>query len=327
MGISKGLIIAEPWISKILAGEKIWEMRSKSTKFRGSFALIRKGSGVVVGVADLIDVSGEHDVGSLSKTHDMHCIGENLYGHADYKWWYAWKLASVVTLFPPIKYRHNNGAVTWVSLDEAAIKSISRQVNFVQTDTNSVTAVANAEMARLFGDDEINDAATKRSKEGSYGRVANDGIEIDEGNDQVAGRRSAPTSSTGSSRADYSKNIDPYENDSLVETSSAIQESDGLRITLTQGNINNSHFYIPIQSTIFPASAWGGKNKDLAGVPIDIELQGMAGTLATDIDGNKRILRNRRSIKAFYKFNNVQSGDVLSIARLSEGKYRIRVAK
>ena len=43
----KGLIVDEPWISKILAGEKIWEMRSKTTAVRGQIGLIRKGSGAV----------------------------------------------------------------------------------------------------------------------------------------------------------------------------------------------------------------------------------------------------------------------------------------
>jgi ASCH domain-containing protein len=50
----KGLIIDEPWISLILQGEKIWEMRKTACHHRGRIALIRKGSGQVVGIAALL---------------------------------------------------------------------------------------------------------------------------------------------------------------------------------------------------------------------------------------------------------------------------------
>ena len=51
----KGLIIDEPWIGFILSGRKTWEMRSRNTQIRGRIGLIRKGSKMVVGVADLVD--------------------------------------------------------------------------------------------------------------------------------------------------------------------------------------------------------------------------------------------------------------------------------
>lgn len=54
----KALIIDEPWISRMLDGSKTWEMRSRSTENRGRFALIRKGSGQVVGVAELAGCRG-----------------------------------------------------------------------------------------------------------------------------------------------------------------------------------------------------------------------------------------------------------------------------
>lgn len=50
----KGLIIADPWVSLIASGEKTWELRSRNTMVRGRIALIKKGSGMVVGVAELI---------------------------------------------------------------------------------------------------------------------------------------------------------------------------------------------------------------------------------------------------------------------------------
>ena len=55
MTVTRGLIIADPWIDHILNGRKDWEMRSQATSIRGWFGLIRKGSGSVVGLARLRD--------------------------------------------------------------------------------------------------------------------------------------------------------------------------------------------------------------------------------------------------------------------------------
>ena len=53
--LTRGLIIDEPWISLILSGKKTWEMRSTGTRKREPIGLIRKGTGQVVGIADLVD--------------------------------------------------------------------------------------------------------------------------------------------------------------------------------------------------------------------------------------------------------------------------------
>jgi ASCH domain len=50
----KALIIDEPWVSKILEGEKVWELRSTRTNFNGPLVLIRKTSGTVIGIATLV---------------------------------------------------------------------------------------------------------------------------------------------------------------------------------------------------------------------------------------------------------------------------------
>jgi hypothetical protein len=40
----QAIIIDEPWLSKILAGNKAWEMRSRPTNIRGPIGLILKRS-------------------------------------------------------------------------------------------------------------------------------------------------------------------------------------------------------------------------------------------------------------------------------------------
>lgn len=92
-----GLIIREPWISKILAGRKVWEIRSRPTNIRGRVKLIRGGSGLVVGTVEVIDCI------QLTKRK---C--------------FAWVLRNPVRFIRPQRYRHPNGAVIWVNLSKSA---------------------------------------------------------------------------------------------------------------------------------------------------------------------------------------------------------------
>jgi len=125
--IKKALIIDEPWLSKILKGDKDWEMRSTKSHFRGLFGLIRKGSGQVVGIANLKGVSGPYNNDELARHFDHHKVGNDLISNTDYKWRYAWELSDITTLAEPVPYIHKNGAVTWVELDDQAIKMIAKQ--------------------------------------------------------------------------------------------------------------------------------------------------------------------------------------------------------
>ena len=113
----KGLVIDEPWISKILAGAKTWEMRSRHTSVRGQIALIRKGSGTIVGVADIQDCDGPLSPLELAVYEAHHQVPMSEYesGRAS-KWTVAWKLANVQELGTPVSYKHPHGAVTWVDL-------------------------------------------------------------------------------------------------------------------------------------------------------------------------------------------------------------------
>ncbi|MCG7872373.1 MAG: hypothetical protein JAZ11_09770 [Candidatus Thiodiazotropha lotti] len=127
--IDRGLVIDTPWIDKILNGEKIWEMRSRQSTHRGWFALIRKGSGVVEGVARLVDSRGPLTSVELMEAIDRHAIKSEI----DPKEWVdrwniAWVLANVHVLQNPVPYVHKPGAVTWVKLDDTAIKEVNMQI-------------------------------------------------------------------------------------------------------------------------------------------------------------------------------------------------------
>ncbi|MGY3041383.1 hypothetical protein ACVWWQ_003015 [Rhodanobacter sp. TND4EL1] len=119
----KGLIIDEPWIGKILRGEKVWEMRTTSTSIRGRIALIRKGSGQVVGYAELVDSIGPLDAIACRAHRDKHGIPLSQ-DDALLRWNHAWVLENARPLIRPVAYDHPNGAVIWVNLADAVAEQM-----------------------------------------------------------------------------------------------------------------------------------------------------------------------------------------------------------
>jgi hypothetical protein len=116
----KGLVIDQPWIGKILRGEKTWEMRSRSTSVRGEIALIAKGTGTIVGFARLIDSLTPLTPDEMRSHFSKHRIPPEMVSQAGYRWFTPWVLADVRPLERAIPYQHPYGAVTWVNLDESA---------------------------------------------------------------------------------------------------------------------------------------------------------------------------------------------------------------
>jgi hypothetical protein len=115
--ITSALIIAEPWIGFILAGRKTWEMRSKAVRKRGRIGLIRKGSGLVVGEATLIDSLPALNEAEMLASIGKHCIPADMIRSGEVsKWRYPWVLADVVRYVEPRPYKHPSGAVTWVDV-------------------------------------------------------------------------------------------------------------------------------------------------------------------------------------------------------------------
>lgn len=133
MRITKGLIIADPWIGYILEGSKTWEMRSSGASHRGWFALIWKGTSAIYGVARLTDVGTPLPPEEMIATFERHRIPEHMIRSGEVaKWNTPWKLTDVRRFNSPIPYRHRNGAVTWVKFDSDIADSITRQLGTLQ---------------------------------------------------------------------------------------------------------------------------------------------------------------------------------------------------
>lgn len=116
---TKGLLIRQPWIDFILSGDKTWEIRGSKTNIRGTIGLIQSQSGLIVGTADLVGCTPALTVEDMNKSHKLHCISElfddyNMpYGGRPY----AWILLGAKRLEKPIPYKHPQGAVIWVNLE------------------------------------------------------------------------------------------------------------------------------------------------------------------------------------------------------------------
>ncbi len=120
----RALVIAERWLSKILAGEKTWEMRSTNSRRRGLIGLISAGSGRVTGVAHLTETRGPFTIDELTDQFEHHRVPKTEFP-LPLKWKVAWVLSGAVALSRPVQYKHS-GPVTWVRLQpevEAAIRA------------------------------------------------------------------------------------------------------------------------------------------------------------------------------------------------------------
>lgn len=133
--VTRGLVIDGNWVSLILAGRKTWEMRSQAAKIRGTIGLIRKGTGLVCGVVDLVDclpaLSTEEMIANAAK----HQIPEHMIsdGEVD-KWRIPWVLENPISFLTPVPYDHPNGAVKWVTFAEHVSSQIAKRLDNVDTD-------------------------------------------------------------------------------------------------------------------------------------------------------------------------------------------------
>lgn len=116
----RGLIIRTEPMEKILSGIKTLELRKKSSKARGPIALIQKGSGKIVGVANLGGCVGPMTFTDFAgRVHEHGVEPHRLRQVFDDGYVVGWKLSEIRRLRTPVSYIHKPGAVTWVTLDEA----------------------------------------------------------------------------------------------------------------------------------------------------------------------------------------------------------------
>ena len=318
MRITKGLIVADPWIGYILDGTKDWEMRSSGVSHRGWFGLIRKGTSAIYGVARLIDVGTQLSPTELIGTFERHRIPEHMIRSGEVaKWNTPWKLANVRRLDQPVSYRHKSGAVTWVELDDVAIDGLSRQLG---DEISTINAEANMPLVSVPESDRSRAAATVKVDVSYRGRTLRIGIEWDDGNPGDA----APATLAQAEPVALEAQPRPAAVTvaSRTETGRLIGE-----VEITEGNIANNHIYLRSFFDRFPADAIGGSNKAMrAKRDLTIEWGG-AEPVQTDLDGQKRFFRARGWIGAFYQLHRAKAGDRVVVEEIAPYRYRVSLRR
>lgn len=125
----KALIVDEPWISSILKGDKTWEMRKGVVKYRGPIGLIRKGSGQIVGTAEVTDcrppLTTREAYADAEPRHRIPPARQER-AFAD-GWRTPWVMANARPLSKPVPYKHPSGAVIWVNLEPDTAAKVEAQ--------------------------------------------------------------------------------------------------------------------------------------------------------------------------------------------------------
>lgn len=324
--VDQALIVDEPWVSKIMAGEKIWEMRSTPNAKTGWVGLIRKGSGLIVGLMNINGSQGPLTKAQLHSHFDKHKVAPELINNDNYKWFHAWQITEVKRFDTPVRYSHPNGAVIWVNIDDAAKMDIQKQLGippeqfFVPNKKSAVDAQVDDELNRLFG----------KAASFTSGPVKEPAQESKQHLPKpvVSTLETKPVASTLEAKPLQKNSMPSIETKAQTNSLVCIMaEGKSISVVLTQGNVNNNHFYLPREGEFFPAVMWGGNNKSNEGTKAVFQFQGIEHPVETDIDGSKRILRSRGVIGAFFKLHQLNAGDEVVITRKSNFSFIVGFKK
>jgi hypothetical protein len=115
----RALIIKPEPLTRILCGEKTWELRGSRTHIRGRIGLIASGSGTIVGEAMLTDCIGPLDRGTYERERAKHRSQQPF--EEQYPSLFAWVLEDTHPI-EPVPYLHPQGAIIWVTVPEKSEK-------------------------------------------------------------------------------------------------------------------------------------------------------------------------------------------------------------
>jgi hypothetical protein len=112
------LVVAEPWASLLVDGDKTWELRSTSTSVRGPIGIVAKGTGTIIGAVELVDVHGPFTRTEIAPFERFHRVpASSTSSYSGPKGLYGWEVADAVRFETPVPYQRPQGAVIWVRPD------------------------------------------------------------------------------------------------------------------------------------------------------------------------------------------------------------------
>lgn len=97
-------------------------------------------------------------------------------------------------------------------------------------------------------------------------------------------------------------------------------------IELTQGNINNNHFYMREARSLIPHDAIGGSNEASAGNLVSVTFV-PGRKIETDFDDEKKFFRKRAPVGEFYGLTEAKAGDFVLLTKKTDRHFEVRLIK
>ena len=122
----RGLLVRDPYASQLLNGEKVWEIRGRSTQIRGLVVIVKSGTGRAFGTANLVRVLGPLELEDLLTAPELprEEREELRRDGLPYSKTYAYVFSNPRWFERSVPYRHPSGAVTWVRLPELDLGTV-----------------------------------------------------------------------------------------------------------------------------------------------------------------------------------------------------------
>ena len=136
MQVTSILKVKEPWISDILAGKKIWEMRGNHTRTRGPVVL--GNDGLLRGIVE-IQNSLKLDQEAVVQNADKHRCQPAMLQSLGYD--HAWVLANAFKFDQPVAYDHHTGCISWIRLENQT-KTVRDKLRLALPSSVSLAAVS-----------------------------------------------------------------------------------------------------------------------------------------------------------------------------------------
>ena len=99
------------------------------------------------------------------------------------------------------------------------------------------------------------------------------------------------------------------------------------RVTLTQGNLDNSHFYLRQLLPAFPRGSIGGSNKAAQAKRLLSIHWGGSEPAVTDIDGSKKLFRARGWVGLFFARTKARAGDSVLLVKTGVDQYQVSLER
>jgi hypothetical protein len=94
------------------------------------------------------------------------------------------------------------------------------------------------------------------------------------------------------------------------------------QLTITQGNIDNSHMYLTGAMDLFPDDVMGGSSSRVHAASL-VRVHWGDEIVETDIACDKHMFRRRDWVRRFFEANRIMAGDRVLLERLEPYVYRV----